>query len=302
MSAAPTTVKLKDRSGARRAWLGGAAGLLALLVLWEVYKFLGPSDGVMVFDTRILPRTSDLAMPHTWDMVTRMFEGETGAPNADPLWVAVVTAAAFSLGIAAAGWVVGVVVGFGLALIMLRWRLAEWGLLPWIVLSQTVPIIAFAPVVRNWGIQLDPPFFEWRDWMSVALIASWLAFFPIAVGVLKGLQSPETSHTELMRTYAVGWWTMLLRLRLPAAVPFLLAAMRLAAANAVIGAVVAEVSTGLRGGIGRLLIQWAGQASNDPAKAWGPVFGAVALGLVAAGSVALLGLTLRTYRRQEESS
>ncbi|WP_202912063.1 ABC transporter permease [Nesterenkonia muleiensis] len=305
MTAAPTTVKLKDRSGragALRVWVWGAAGILALMVLWEVYKFLGPADGVVVFGTRVLPRTSDLAMPHLWEMFARLAEAETGAPTADPLWYAVGAAALFSLGIAAAGWVVGVVVGVALALVMLRWKWAEWGLLPWIVLSQTVPIIAFAPVVRNWGIQLDPPFFAWQDWMSVALIASWLAFFPVAVGVLKGLQSPETMHTELMRSYAVGWWTTLLRLRTPAAVPFMLAAMRLAAANAVIGAVVAEVSTGLRGGIGRILIQWAGQASNDPAKAWGPVFGAVALGLVAAGSVALLGMTLRKYRRQEEGS
>ena len=71
--------------------------------------------------------------------------------------------------------------------------------------------------------------------------------------------------------------------------PYLLPALRLAAANAVIGAVVAEVSIGLRGGIGRLLIQFAGQASGDPAEPWAPIFGAIALGLVAAGSVALLG-------------
>ena len=66
-----------------------------------------------------------------------------------------------------------------------------------------------------------------------------------------------------------------------------------------IGAVVAEVSTGLQGGIGRILIQFAGQASGDPAKAWGPIFGAIALGLVAAGSVALLGTIFRQYRRGE---
>lgn len=308
MTAAPTTPRIQRRGpsagpAAKAApWLWGAAGILALMVLWEAYKLIGPAEGVLIGETRVLPRTSELAMPHLWDMGARLFEGETQAQTADPLWVTVVSASAFTLGIASAGWVAGVVVGVGLALIMLRWRITEWGLLPWIVLSQTVPIIAFAPVVRNWGIQLDPWFFEWRDWMSVALIASWLAFFPIAVGVLKGLQSPETMHIELMRSYAVGWWRTLLRLRAPAAVPFMLAAMRLAAANAVIGAVVAEVSTGLRGGIGRILIQWAGQASNDPSKAWGPVFGAVALGLVAAGSVALLGMTLRKYRRQEEGS
>ncbi|HEV7956557.1 MAG TPA: ABC transporter permease subunit, partial [Marisediminicola sp.] len=151
----------------------------------------------------------------------------------------------------------------------------------------------------SWGARVEIGSFEWQDWMSVALIASYLAFFPVAVGTLKGLQSPDVIHVELMRTYAVGWWKTLLRLRLPAAVPYLLPALRLAAANAVIGAIVAEVSTGLQGGIGRILIQYAGQASGDPSKAWGPIFGAIVLGLAAAGSIAVLGSVLRNYRRVE---
>jgi NitT/TauT family transport system permease protein len=153
--------------------------------------------------------------------------------------------------------------------------------------------------VRSWGSRIEIGAFEWQDWMSVAVIASYLAFFPIAVGALKGLQSPDRIHTELLRTYAAGYWPTLVKLRLPAAVPYLLPAMRLGAAAAVIGAVVAEVSTGLQGGIGRLLIQFAGQASGDPAKPWGPIFGAIVLGLVAAGSVALLGAGLKDYRRGE---
>ena len=102
-----------------------------------------------------------------------------------------------------------------------------------------------------------------------------------------------------MRTYASGYWQTLMKLRFPASVPYLIPALRLGAANAVVGAVVAEVSTGLQGGIGRILIQYAGQASGDPAKAWGPIFGAIVLGLVAAGSVAILGALFRNYRRVE---
>ncbi len=81
--------------------------------------------------------------------------------------------------------------------------------------------------------------------------------------------------------------------------PFLIPALRLAAANAVVGTVVAEISVGFSGGIGRILIEIAVAASGDPAKAWGPIFGAVVLGLVAAGSVALLAAFLNPYRRQE---
>ena len=270
-----------------------------MAVVWELYKLFAPSDGVVVAGLRVLPRTTDLAMPHVWDIAARLLEPVTSAPTARPLWLEVALAALVTLGIAAVGWAVGVVVGIALALIMQRWRIAEWGLLPWIVLSQTVPLIAFAPIVKSWGSRVAIGSFEWQDWMSVALIASYLAFFPIAIGALKGLQSPERIHTELMYTYAAGSWQTLVRLRFPAAVPYLIPALRLGAANAVVGAVVAEVSTGLQGGIGRILIQYAGQASGDPSKAWGPIIGAVVLGLVAAGSIALLGATLKNYRRVE---
>lgn len=299
------------RSGSRRRagvarearrWLWGLVGVVAVAVIWELYKFLGPDDGVVIGGLRVLPRTTDLAMPHVWDMGARLLEPVTRAPSANPLWLEVTLAALVTLGIAAVGWLVGLVVGIALALVMQRWRIAEWGLLPWIVLSQTVPLIAFAPVVRSWGsrIQIGP--IEWADWMSVALIASYLAFFPIAVGALRGLQAPDRIHVELMHTYAASYGQTLFKLRFPASVPYLIPALRLGAANAVVGAVVAEVSTGLQGGIGRILIQYAGQASGDPSKAWGPIFGAIVLGLVAAGSVALLGVILKNYRRVEVSA
>jgi NitT/TauT family transport system permease protein len=300
-SAGPVRAK-PPRTGRSRtlsAWAWGAVGILLIIALWEVYKFFGPADGVVIGGARILPRTTDLAMPHVWDMIGRLLEPVTRAEGSPPLWAAIALAALTTLGIAAVGWLVGVVVGIALALVMQKWRLVEWGLLPWIILSQTVPLIAFAPIVKSWGSRIEIGGVQWQDWMSVALIASYLAFFPIAVGALRGLQSPDRIHTELMHTYAAGYWPTLLRLRFPASVPYLLPALRLGAANAVIGAVVAEVSTGLQGGIGRLLIQFAGQASGDPAKAWGPIFGAIALGLVAAGSVAMLGLLLKDYRRGE---
>jgi NitT/TauT family transport system permease protein len=104
-----------------------------------------------------------------------------------------------------------------------------------------------------------------------------------------------------MHTYGVGWWRTLVTLRLPASVPFLLPALRLAAASAVIGSVVAEVSIGLRGGIGRMVVEYAQSAGGDPAKAWAPIFGAVAVGLVAAGAVGLLTLALRPFRLTETS-
>jgi NitT/TauT family transport system permease protein len=186
-----------------------------------------------------------------------------------------------------------------LAILMQRFRTAESALLPWVVLSQTVPLIALAPLVAGLGAQLRFGETRWQDWMSVALIASYLAFFPVSVGALRGLDSPDRAHVELMRTYAVGWWKTLVTLRLPASIPYLLPALRLAAANAVIGTVVAEVSIGLRGGVGRMMIEYASASSGDPGKPWAPIFGAVVIGLLAAGLVAAIGLALRKYRRGE---
>lgn len=280
----------------------GALGLVALALVWEVYKALGPEDGVMVGQTVVLPRTSDLAMPHVWQMVGVFSEPASGASDAQSIGRVVFDASVFSLRIAALGWVIGVVVGLALALLMSRFRIAESAVLPWVVLSQTVPLIAVAPLVKRWGSQLSSDSFEWTNEYSVAVIAAYLAFFPVAVGALRGLKSPEAAQFDLMQAYGIGWWKTLLRLRLPASVPFLLSSLRLAASAAVIGTVVAEVSIGLRGGIGRLVIEYAQSASGDPAKPWAPIFGAIAVGLVAAGAVALIGLFLQPYRRQEVAS
>lgn len=289
------------RRGQAPPWraLTGALGVLALAALWELYKLLGPADGIVIGGTTLLPRTSDLAMPHIWVMVARIFEPVTGASTAIPLWQAVLEASLFTLSIAAVGWLVGVSVGLMLALLMQRFRVAEAAVLPWIVLSQTVPLIALAPLVRRWGSQIHFGEFTWVSWMSVALIASYLAFFPVSVGALRGLGSPDANHVDLMHCYAVGWWKTLWRLRLPASVAYLLPALRLAAASAVIGTVVAEVSIGLRGGIGRLIVEYAGAAGGDPGKPWAPIFGSVAVGLVAAAFVGLIGLFLRRFRRGE---
>ncbi|WP_420113466.1 ABC transporter permease [Pseudactinotalea sp.] len=291
--------RARTTSARVRAVVLGLLGVISVAAIWELYKALGPADGVVVAGTRILPRTTDLAMPHTWEMVARLLEPTTSQAGAAPLWQTVAGAAVISLGIAAVGWFVGTVVGLGLGLLMQLLRPAEQGLLPWIVLSQTVPLIAFAPVVRSWGSRIEILGWQWPQWLSVAVIASYLAFFPVAIGMLKGLQSPQRTHLELMHTYAAGRWATLRTVRLPAAVPYLLPALRLGAASAVVGTVVAEVSTGYLDGIGRQLVSFAGQASGDPAKAWAPIFGAIALGLIAAGLVGLIGLMLRTYRRGE---
>lgn len=287
-------------------WTFGVVGVLLVGIVWELYKWAGPAEGLTVgavdgetgSGVIVLPRTNDRSMPHVWTLFGRLFEPAIGGEGA-PLWTVVLGGLGTTLGITAVGFVLGVVVGGLFALVMQRWRLAEWGLLPWIVVSQTVPLIAFAPVISSIGKQIDRGGFPWPEWFSVAVVASYLAFFPVAVGMLKGLNAPDRIHLELMHTYAAGYGKTLRKLRLPASVPYLLPALRLAAANAVVGAIVAEVSIGMAGGLGRQFISFASSASADPALPWAPMFGAIALGLVAAGSVAVLGAGLGKYRRAE---
>jgi len=273
-------------------------GSLVVLVLgalsWEGYKAVGPVDGFSVSGVPVLPRADDLSMPHVLDILGRF--GDADPVTGDPMWMVVLAACWFTLGIVAAGFAAGTLVGLLLAVAMQRFRLVERGLLPYVILSQTVPLVALAPIIVGWGGKLSVGPYPWQPWMSLAVISAYLAFFPVAVGMLRGLQSPPPAAAELMRSYAAGWWGTLVKLRLPASLPHLVPALRLAAASAVVGAVVGEISTATRGGIGRLIIEYSRQASSDPAKVYTAMIGAALLGLVVAGAVSLFDLAVHARR------
>jgi NitT/TauT family transport system permease protein len=284
-----------------RRWrtLGAALiGIALFVVLWEGYKLVGSPDGTTVAGVRILPRADDLSMPHLTEVIRRL--GQPELTGGQRIWVVVLHACLFTLGVTAVGFVLGAIVGLVLAVLMQRFRIVERGLLPYVILSQTVPLVALAPLVAGWSGNLSFGPYPWQDWMTVAVIASYLAFFPIAVGMLRGLQSPPAAGVELMTSYAAGWWRTLIKLRLPASLPYLFPALRLAGAAAVVGAVVGEISTGTRGGIGRLIIEYSREATSDPAKVYTAMLGAALLGLVVAGLVALLELPLMRHRRRVE--
>jgi NitT/TauT family transport system permease protein len=272
-----------------------AVGAVVLAILaWELYKAVGGDDGTTVFGVRILPRADDAAMPHVYDVVRRFGEPELAA--GDPIGVVVLKACLFTLRSVAVGFGVGALVGLLLAVVMQRFRVVERGLLPYVILSQTVPLIALAPAIAGWGGKLSLGSYPWQPWMSVATIAAYLAFFPVAVGMLRGLQSPPKVAEELLHSYAAGWWHTLVKLRLPASTPYLFPAMRLAGAAAVVGAVVGEISTGTRGGVGRLVIEYSREATADPAKVYTAMVGAALLGLAVAAVVGIAEFALNRRR------
>ena len=282
---------------ARRVWTFALA-LILVGILWELYKVAGPEDGGTVFGWTILPRANDTAMPHVWEMFSRYGQPENRASDT-PILVVVLRGAWFTFRIALAGLVLGTAVGLGLAVLMARYKVVERGLLPYLVLSQTVPLIALAPLVVSWGGRLHVGAFEWPRWLSAAVLGAFLAFFPVAVGTLKGLTSTPPASLELMDSYAASWRQTLFKLRFPSALPYIVPALKLAATASVVGVVVAEISTGLAGGIGRLIIEYAREATSDPAKVFTAVFGAAALGLVMAAIVAVVDLVGMRHRPRE---
>lgn len=282
---------------ARRVWTFALA-LILVGVVWELYKVIGPEDGGTVFGWTILPRANDTAMPHVWEMFSRYGQPENRASDT-PILVVVLRGAWFTFRIALAGLALGTAVGLGLAVLMARYKVVERGLLPYLVLSQTVPLIALAPLVVSWGGRLHVGAFEWPRWLSAAVLGAFLAFFPVAVGTLKGLTSTPPASLELMDSYAASWRQTLFKLRFPAALPFIVPSLKLAATASVVGVVVAEISTGLAGGIGRLIIEYAREATSDPAKVFTAVFGAAALGLVMAAIVAVVDLVGMRNRPRE---
>lgn len=272
--------------------------LLLVVGVWELYKLIGPQDGGTVFGWKILPRANDTAMPHVWEMLSRYGQPEHRASDT-PILVVVLQGAWFTFRIALAGLALGTAVGLGLAVLMARFKVVERGLLPWLVLSQTVPLIALAPLVVSWGGRLHLGAFEWPRWLSAAVLGAFLAFFPVAVGTLKGLTSTPPASLELMDSYAASWRQTLFKLRFPAALPYMIPALKLAATASVVGVIVAEISTGLAGGVGRLIIEYAREATSDPAKVFTAVFGAAALGLVLFAIVTVIDLVGMRHRPRE---
>ena len=269
-------------------WLRVAMTVLAAIVLlfgmWEGYKWVGQQTGDYWPGTSIeLPAsTDDLTMPHAMDIANELFEEVRDGRARLPLFLFLLKKGWFTLQEAAIGFTLGLTVGLGLAILMLRWRVAERGLLPWINVSQTIPLIALAPIIVTWGRQQDLP-----DMLSISLIAAYLTFFPVAVSALRGLQSPDSAHVELMRSYAAPWRTTLVKLRLPAARAYLFPALKIAATLSVVGAIVGEISIGTKTGLGRAILEYAQRYAVSPERLYASVIGAAALGLLVFGLVSL---------------
>lgn len=181
------------------------------------------------------------------------------------------------------GFVIGTSLGILLAVGIVYSRVMDRSVMPWAIVSQTIPILALAPMVivvlGSMGIQgLFPK----------SLIAAYLSFFPVVVGMVKGLRSPDRMQLDLLRTYSAsntqGFWA----LRLPASAPYLFASFKIGISASLVGTIVAELPTGARAGFGaRMLV---GDQYGQPLVSWAALFGAA---ITAASLVGIFSLIER---------
>jgi NitT/TauT family transport system permease protein len=275
----------------------GVAGVVFLAAAWELLKAVGGRNGILGINT------DDASMPHLASIWGAFFEEEVRGTGRS-VFRTVLAGSWFSFRLAVGGFLLGSALGLLLAMLMQRVKLIERAWLPYVVLSQTVPLIALAPLIAGWGGKIKLFGYQWTGWMSVVGMASYLSFFPVTIGALRGLKSPKGHSVELMQSYAASWWQTMWKLRFPTAVPHLMPALKLAAAASVVGAIVSEISIGLPGGIGRLIIDYFQKASGDPSRVFTAFIGAACLGLLVAGliSVAERVLTRRMSGNRVEQA
>jgi len=240
----------------------------ALAVLWEVVKLLGgdPSEAwTPPFQWTV---ASDLNMPHVWDIAASFVQ--PAQRNGPPLGLVLVNAGIFTFREAFGGFVFGAVLGLALAIVFVHSSLLERALVPYVVASQTVPIIAIAPVVVIW---------LGGGWLAVALISAYLTFFPVTIAGLRGLRSPDPRALELMRSYASSSRDVLWKVRLPAAAPYLFAAFKVAATASVVGAIIGELPSGIRDGLGGAILNFNQFYVSGPPKLWAAIIVAAIVGI-----------------------
>ncbi len=261
--------------------------VVALLALmWEGYKALGAATRgkVPLTSVRLPVRPDDRSMPHLWSIVGALSRPAQRGGQ-DTLLEVLLRAALFTWREAATGFVVGSLVGFALGALFSQWRLLERGLMPYVVASQTVPLLAIAPMVIVWGGRLDWP----ASW-SVAIISAYLTFFPVTINTLRGLRSPDPTAVELLRSYAASDRQIMLKLRIPAALPYIFTALKISATASVIGAVVGELPSGIGDGLGRALLTFSYFYVSGPEKLYAAILVAALVGI---GFVALVSLAER---------
>ena len=292
-----TTVIQPDRTSVRRGsfarWRSRPVVtfvLFALLVLavWEGVKFLGgvpwrpvgagPGAPVLWNPPFRWAFANDLNLPHVWNIAYAL--GQPFQRNADQsLAEYLFGASLYTWREAAIGFLLGAVLGLVLATIFVHSRLMERAFVPYVIASQTIPIIALAPLIV---------FALGQGVFSVVIIATYLTFFPVTIAMNRGLRSFDPRSLELMRSYAASRSTIYWKLRLPASLPYLFTALKIAASASIVGAIIGEDTGGIQAGLGRVITTFNQYYITGPEKLWAAILAAALLGIVFFGCIRLV--------------
>jgi NitT/TauT family transport system permease protein len=246
------------------------AGTIALITANAAH--LGNSWG---FERPRLPAPHQVMQELYASIVTEEIEGRNGLVRSG--WFSnrgLTHHAGLTLGATVTGFLIGAALGVALAIGIVYSRAMDLSVMPWAVISQTIPIVALAPmiIVVLYSIGL-------QGLLPKAVISAYLSFFPVAVGMVKGLRAPDPMQLDLMRTWNAGGVTQLWKLRLPASLPYLFASLKVGIAASLVGTIVAEVAL-QQGGLGARML--AGSYYGQTAQIWAAlvVAGALAATLV----------------------
>ena len=296
-----TTVLQPDRASVRRASAARSRArpvvtlaVFALVVfgIWEGVKFLGgvpwrpigagPGAPVLWDPPFRWAFANDLNLPHVWNIAYAL--GQPFQRNADQsLAEYLFGAALYTWREAGIGFLLGAFLGLVLATIFVHSRLMERAFVPYVIASQTIPIIALAPLIV---------FALGQGVLSVVIIATYLTFFPVTIAMNRGLRSFDPRSLELMRSYAASRPTIYWKLRLPASLPYLFTALKIAAGASIVGAIIGEDTGGIQAGLGRVITTFNQYYITGPEKLWAAILAAALLGIVFFGVIRLVEMVL----------
>lgn len=265
----------EGRKGLRRALKIGAV-LVAIALIWEGAKWLAGDPwrltaiGYEHNPPFRISQFSDLQLPHLWNIVAAFaqpFQRSATYSLGNYLF----DQAVFTWLEAVVGFALGAGIGILLASVLVHSGLLERAFVPYVVASQTVPIVALAPmIVIGFG----------RGLTSIVVIATYLTFFPVTIAVMRGLRSPDPRAVELMRSYAASKWELYRKVRLPASVPYLFTALKIAAAASIVGTIIGEGPGGVQQGLGRAILTFNQTYITAPENLWATIFVASIVGIV----------------------
>ena len=218
----------------------------------------------------------DITMPSLWSIVSALLEPVS---EGQLLISLLFGAALFTAKEAVVGFAIGSLFGFALGAVIARFRMLQRGLMPYVVASQTIPILAIAPIVVVGLGSLTIAGWTPSGWERVSVIAAYLTFFPVTVNTVRGLESADPRAVELMRSYASGEWAIFWKLRLPSSLPYLFGAFRVAATASVVGSIIGELPSSIQGGLGGAILNFNQYYVLNPQNLWATNLMAAALGI-----------------------